>query len=51
MGDDITRNSVYSKFERYADARSIANDCYLYRANCCQRFNICLSETKSTGER
>jgi hypothetical protein len=27
MGDDITRNSVYSKFERYADARAIANDC------------------------
>jgi hypothetical protein len=24
MGDDITRNSVYSKFERYADAR---DDC------------------------
>lgn len=27
MGNDITRNSVYSKFERYADARTIANDC------------------------
>lgn len=27
MGDDVTKNLVYSKFERYADARSIANDC------------------------
>lgn len=27
MVDDITRNSVYSKFERYADARDVANDC------------------------
>ena len=27
MGNDITKNSVYSKFERYADARAIANDC------------------------
>lgn len=27
MDNDVTRNSVYSKFERYADARSIANDC------------------------
>ena len=27
MCDDVTKNLVYSKFERYADARSIANDC------------------------
>lgn len=27
MIDDVTRNSVYSKFERYADVRAIYNDC------------------------
>lgn len=27
MGNDVTKELVYSKFERYADTRSIANDC------------------------
>lgn len=27
MGDDVTRNSVYLKFERYADMKTIDNDC------------------------
>ena len=27
MGDDVTKNLVYSKFDRYADARDVANDC------------------------
>ena len=27
MSNDVTKNSVYSKFERYADARDVANDC------------------------
>lgn len=27
MSNDVIKNSVYSKFERYADARDVANDC------------------------